>query len=70
MALVHSASKRNMYQEYLLGRGGECIGLTTLASSGSLKFLEPSGIVQACIVLDIFMHQGYAMSKASWVTKG
>jgi len=70
MALVHSASDSNKYQEYLLGRGGECIGLNTLASSGSLSFLEPSGTVQACIVLDIFMHQGYATSKASWETKG
>jgi hypothetical protein len=73
MALLHSASNRNKYQEYLRGRCGECIGLTTLALSGSLNILEPSGAVRARIVLDTFMHQGWMemfTSKASWETKG
>jgi hypothetical protein len=31
------------------GKGGWCVGLTTLLpSSGSLNLLEPSGPVQAC----------------------
>jgi len=59
LAVVHLASNINKYQEYLLGRGSECIGLTTLPPSGSLNFLQPSGTVQACIVLDTFMHYGW-----------
>jgi hypothetical protein len=47
---------RNEYQEYFLGgKGGWCIGLTTLPLScaycfeiGSLNLLEPSGPIQAC----------------------
>ena len=54
---VDSASNRNDYQEYFLGgKGGRCVGLTTLPpscvpivfKSGSLSLLEPSGLVQAC----------------------
>jgi len=52
---VDSASNRNEYQEYFLGgKGGRCVGLTTLPpswvvlKSGSLNLLEPSGPVQAC----------------------
>jgi hypothetical protein len=45
-----SASNRNEYQEYFLrGKGGRCVGLTTLPPSclehGSLNLLEPSGPV-------------------------
>jgi len=57
MALVHSVSNRNKYQEYLLGKGGKCKGLNTSAPSRSLNILQPSGTVQACIVMDTFMHQ-------------
>jgi len=53
---VDSASNRNEYQEYFLGvKSGRCVRLTTLppsydvvTKSGSLKFLEPPGSVQAC----------------------
>jgi hypothetical protein len=52
---VDSASNRNEYQEYFLGgKGGRCVGLTTLHhmpvvwKSGNLNILEPSGPVQAC----------------------
>jgi len=53
---VHSASKRNEYQEHFLGgKGGRCIRLTTLppycavvTRSGNLKFLESSGPLRAC----------------------
>jgi hypothetical protein len=41
---TNSASTRNKYQEYFLGgRGGQCIGLTTLQSSCAdcLKICEP-----------------------------
>jgi len=52
---VDSASNRNEYQEYFLGgKGGRCVGMTTLPpscavvlKSGSLNLLEPSGPVQA-----------------------
>ena len=51
---VDSASNRNEYQEYFLGgKGGRCVGLTTLPPScadcltiGSLNLLEPSRPVQ------------------------
>jgi len=53
---VDSASNRNEYQEHFLGgKGGRCVRLTTLPQScvvvmksGNLKFLEPSGSLQAC----------------------
>jgi len=53
---VDSASNRNEYQAYFLGgKGGRCVGLTTLPSScaivmksGNLSLLETSGPVQAC----------------------
>jgi hypothetical protein len=58
MALVfESASKRNEYQVYLLGRvegkGGRFVGLTTLPpscadGSGNTNLLELKGPVQAC----------------------
>jgi len=50
---VDSASNRNEYQEYFLGgKGGWCIGLTTLPPSCA-NFLEiwepqPSGTLRAC----------------------
>ena len=52
---VDSASNRNEYQEYFLGKGSWCVRLTTfppscaiVMKSGNLNFLEPSGPVQAC----------------------
>jgi hypothetical protein len=50
---VNSASKRNKYQEYFLrGKGGRCVGLTTLASSCAdcLEIWEPQlpGILRTC----------------------
>jgi len=52
---VDSASKRNQYQEYPGGKRGQCVMLTSLPpscavvmKSGNLKFLEPSGPLQAC----------------------
>jgi hypothetical protein len=50
---VDSASNRMEYQEYFLGgKGGRCVGLTTLPSSGTkcLEILEPhpSGTLRAC----------------------
>jgi len=58
---VDSASNRNEYREYFLrGKGGRCVRLTTLppscaivTRSGNLKFLEPSGPVQACNGTDL-----------------
>jgi len=43
-AVVDSGSNRNDYQEYFLwGKGGRCVGLTTLPTScaDSLEILEP-----------------------------
>jgi len=56
MALGLTQPLTNEYQEYFLeGKGGQCIGLTTLLpsfvdclKSGSLNLLEHSGPVQAC----------------------
>jgi len=53
---VDSASNRNEYQEHFRGgKGGRYVRLTTLPpscavvmKSGNLKFLEPSGPIQAC----------------------
>jgi len=50
---VDSASNRNEYQEYFLGgRGGRCVGLTTLPPSGAdcLEIWEPQppGTLRAC----------------------
>jgi len=50
---VKSASNRNEYQEYFLwGKGGQCVGLTTLPPSRAecLKILEPqpAGTLRAC----------------------
>ena len=58
---VDSASNRNEYQEHFLGgKGGRCVGLTTLppscavvVKSGNLNFLEPSGPLQACNGTDL-----------------
>jgi len=51
---IDSACNRNEYQEYFLGcKGHRCVGLQHLhmpifLKFGSLKLLEPSGLVQAC----------------------
>jgi len=53
---VYSASNRNEYHKYFLGRkSGRCVRLTTYHNpvplslkSGNLNFLEPSGPVHAC----------------------
>jgi hypothetical protein len=48
---VDSASNRNENQKYRLeGKGGRCVGLTTLPPSCAdcLEIWEPSGPVQAC----------------------
>jgi len=51
--VVDSASDRNEYQEYFLGgKGGQCVGLTTLPPSCAdcLKIWEPQppGTLRAC----------------------
>ena len=54
---IDAASNRNEYQEYFLGgKSGRCVGLTNLptslpivSKSGSLNFLEPSGLVQGLL---------------------
>ena len=53
---VDSASNRNEYQEYFLrGKGGRCLGLTTLPPSCAdcLEIWEPqpSGTLMACLGL-------------------
>jgi len=50
---VDSSSNRNEYQEYFLGgKGGRCLGLTTLLPSWAdrLEFWEPQppGTLRAC----------------------
>jgi len=50
---VDSASNRNEYQEYFLGlkaAGADNLppSFAVVMKSGNLKFLEPSGPVQAC----------------------
>jgi len=53
---VDSASNRNEYQEYFLGggggKGGRCVGLTTLppSSADCLEICEPHppGTIRAC----------------------
>jgi len=50
---VDSASNRSEYQEYFLGgKGGQCVGLTTLPPSRAdcLEIWEPqpSGTLRAC----------------------
>jgi hypothetical protein len=50
---VESASNRNAYQEYILGgKGGRCVGLTTLLNSCAdcLEIWEPQppGTLRAC----------------------
>jgi hypothetical protein len=53
---VDSASNRNEYQEYFLeGKGGRCVGLTTLPPSCA-DYLEiwqpqPPGAIRACPAL-------------------
>ena len=74
---VDSAFNRNEYQEYFLGgKGGRCVGLTTLPfqvpivlKSGSPNLLEPSGPVQACngIVL-LYLLYIYLLTKLYSVT--
>ena len=58
---VDSASNLNKYQGgFPWGKGGQCVRLTTLppscavvTKSGNLKFLEPSGPLQACNGTDL-----------------
>ena len=54
------ACNKNEYQAYFLGgKGGRCIGLTTLAPSyadWSLNLLKPSGPIQACTGIIEFVH--------------
>jgi hypothetical protein len=55
---IDSASNRNEYQEYFLGRkGGRCVGLTTLPPSCAdcLEIWEPQppGTLRACLGLYI-----------------
>jgi hypothetical protein len=68
---VDSASNRNEYQEYFLwGKGGRCVGLTTLPSSCA-DFLEiwepqPPGTLKACPrpvigLLDLFTSIMYSL---------
>jgi len=50
---VDSASNRNEYQEYFLGgKGGRCLGLTTLPSSlancHEIWETQPLGTLRAC----------------------
>ena len=50
---VYTASNRNEYQEYFLGgKGGQCVGLTTLPSSCAdcLEIWEPQppGTLRPC----------------------
>jgi len=50
---VDSASDRNEYQEYFLwGKGGRCVGLTTLPPSGAecpeIWEPQPPGTLRAC----------------------
>jgi len=50
---VDSASNRNEYQEYFLwGKGGRCVGLTTLPPSCAVCFQiwepQPPGTLRAC----------------------
>jgi hypothetical protein len=65
---VDSASNRNEYQEYFLGgKGGRCVGLTTLPSScaglsrnlGTSTSWNPQGLSKACdgIALPFFFYQ-------------
>ena len=46
---VDTASNRNEYQEFFLGgKGGRCLGLTTLTLCLEIWELQPPGPVQAC----------------------
>jgi hypothetical protein len=79
---VDSASNRNEYQEYFLGgKAGRYLRLTTLPpscgvvmKSGNLKFLEPSGPVQAFngtalpLPLDTLISQIYFWNKTLHVS--
>jgi len=46
---VDSASKRNVYQEYLRGGRGRHLHALSVLKSGNLKLLEPSGPVQGLL---------------------
>jgi hypothetical protein len=65
---VDSASNRNEYQEsFLEGKGGRCVGLTTLPPScvDCLKTWEPwpPGVLRACMgLLYLFLEPGYVYS--------
>jgi len=58
------APNRYEYQEYFLGgKGGRCVGPTTLPpyvsivlKSGSPILMEPSGLVQACNGIAVPLH--------------
>ena len=69
---VDSASNRNEYQGHFLGgKGGRCVGLTTLppscavvTKSKNLNFLEPTVPIQACNGTDLpffFVHLVYTV---------
>ena len=70
---VDSASSRNEYQVYFLGgSGGRCVKLTTLPpscavvmKSGNLKFLEPSGPLQACNGTDLPLPYSFLLEAES-----
>jgi len=75
---VNSASNRNEYQEFLLGgKGGRCVGLTTLPShvpivmkSRSLNLLEPSRPVQVRNGIALpFYYTNYDIRNATWGEK-
>jgi hypothetical protein len=71
MTRVDSASNRNEYQEYFLGKGVQCLGLTTLPPSCAdcLKLWEPHPLetsepVKACsgIASPLFVMRRGALS--------
>ena len=76
---VDSASNRNEYQDYFLGVKALCVRLTTIpppcavvTKSESLKFLEPSGPLQACngIALPLNdMINSYLFGTVMWIER-
>jgi hypothetical protein len=64
-----TASDRSEYQEYFLeggGKGGRCVGLTTLEPSraGCLEIWEPQTSVQACTEIKIILQTGFNFWKS------
>ena len=65
---VDSASNRNGYQGYLLrGKGGRCLGLTTLSPS-SADYLEiwepqPPGTLRTCPGIPLPLYGGFTVKK-------